>query len=155
MWDVLYYERTGLSFAIAVGPRQRSHNHILWSQIRDFLSVASHDSQGYGGGIRPRGRDRIQNLFYSEQLRNLATSHSAYCHVLKGEGVYRPFPGNALNKSVVICYCRSKIFESCHIFKGSISYLRVMFLPCVLVSSHAMIMRIIATNKARRAKKPT
>jgi hypothetical protein len=28
--------------------------HILLSQIRVFLFVASYDSQGYGGGIRPR-----------------------------------------------------------------------------------------------------
>jgi hypothetical protein len=31
-----------------------THDHILLSQIRDFLFVASYDSQGYGGGIRPR-----------------------------------------------------------------------------------------------------
>jgi hypothetical protein len=69
----------GLSFTIAAGPRQRSHSQVL-SQIRDspnlegqvpvFISprnrvvqlylqalgslfVASYDSQGYGGSIRP------------------------------------------------------------------------------------------------------
>jgi hypothetical protein len=31
-----------------------THGHILLSQIRDFHFVASYDSQGYGGGIRPR-----------------------------------------------------------------------------------------------------
>jgi hypothetical protein len=32
----------------------RTRDHILLSQIRDFLFVASYDSQGHGGGIRPR-----------------------------------------------------------------------------------------------------
>jgi hypothetical protein len=43
IWGDLSDERTGLSFTIAVGPRQRSHSrvrgtrdHILLSQIRDF-----------------------------------------------------------------------------------------------------------------------
>jgi hypothetical protein len=45
IWDAFYGERTGLSFAIAAGARQRSHSragsrwtrdHILLSQIRDF-----------------------------------------------------------------------------------------------------------------------
>jgi hypothetical protein len=85
----LSHVRTGISFTIAVGPRQRihsrvrvpwDHDHIFLSQIRDsanlegqaplFISsrnrvtqlypqalgslfVASYDSQGYGGGIRP------------------------------------------------------------------------------------------------------
>jgi hypothetical protein len=31
-----------------------TRDHILLSQIRDFLFVASYDSRGYGGGIRPR-----------------------------------------------------------------------------------------------------
>jgi hypothetical protein len=84
MWGALSDERTGLSFKIAAGPRQRSHSRVrvpLLSQIRDspnlegqvpvFMSrrnrvaqlypqalgslfVTSYDSQGYGGGIRPR-----------------------------------------------------------------------------------------------------
>jgi spore germination protein YaaH len=53
-------ERTGLSFTIAAGPRSAvilgsesrgTHDHILLSRIRDFLFVASYDSQSYGGGI--------------------------------------------------------------------------------------------------------
>jgi hypothetical protein len=61
MWGVLSDKRTGLSFTIAPGPRQRSHfqvrvrgarDHILLSQIQDFAFVASYDSLGYGGGIR-------------------------------------------------------------------------------------------------------
>jgi hypothetical protein len=63
MWGVLFDERTGLSFTAAAGPRQRinfgsefrwTRDHILLPLIRDFLFVASYDSQGYGGGIRPR-----------------------------------------------------------------------------------------------------
>jgi hypothetical protein len=62
MWGGLSDERTGLSITIAVGSCQRSHSRIrvpwdwwlLLSQIQDFLFVASYDSQGYGGGIRPR-----------------------------------------------------------------------------------------------------
>jgi hypothetical protein len=59
----LYDERTGLSFTIAAGLRERGYfesesrgtrDHILLSQIRDFPFVASYDSHGYGGGIRPR-----------------------------------------------------------------------------------------------------
>jgi hypothetical protein len=29
-------------------------DHILLSRVRDFVSVASYDSQIYGGGLRPR-----------------------------------------------------------------------------------------------------
>jgi hypothetical protein len=37
MWGALSDERTGLSFTIAAGPRQRSHSrdHILLSRVRD------------------------------------------------------------------------------------------------------------------------
>jgi hypothetical protein len=63
MWGALSDERTGQSFTIAPGPRQRSHSRIrvhgtqdriLLSQIRVFLFIAFYDSQGNGGGIRPR-----------------------------------------------------------------------------------------------------
>jgi hypothetical protein len=63
MWGVLYDERTGLSFIIAAGlasavilgsESRGTRDHILLSQIRDFLFVASFDSQGYGIDIRPR-----------------------------------------------------------------------------------------------------
>jgi hypothetical protein len=87
MWDALSDKRTGLSFAVAAGPRQHSHSRVrvprdlLLTQIQDSpnlkgqvpvfifprnrvvqlypqalgsLSVASYDSQGYGGGIRTR-----------------------------------------------------------------------------------------------------
>jgi hypothetical protein len=58
MWGVLSDERTGLlilASAVILGSEsRRTHDHILLSQIRDFLFVASYDSQGCGGGIRPR-----------------------------------------------------------------------------------------------------
>jgi hypothetical protein len=36
MWGALSDERTGLSFRIAAGPRQRSHSRVRLSQIQDF-----------------------------------------------------------------------------------------------------------------------
>jgi hypothetical protein len=43
------------AIAVFLGSESRgTRDHILLSQIRDFLSVASYDSQGYGGGMRPR-----------------------------------------------------------------------------------------------------
>jgi hypothetical protein len=64
MRGALSDERTGLSFtataglasAVILGSESRGiRDHILLSQIRDFLFfVASYDSQGYGGSIRPR-----------------------------------------------------------------------------------------------------
>jgi hypothetical protein len=44
-----------LAGAVIFGPESRgTPDHILLSQIRNFLFVASYDSWGYGGGIRPR-----------------------------------------------------------------------------------------------------
>jgi hypothetical protein len=60
-------ERTGLSFTITAGARQRSHSPSFSGpssvglatifyclRFETSLFVASYDSQGYGGGIQPR-----------------------------------------------------------------------------------------------------
>jgi hypothetical protein len=41
---------------------------------------------------------------------------------------------NFLMDQVLICYCRSQMFELCDIVKGSVSYLFVMILLCILVT---------------------
>jgi hypothetical protein len=44
-----------LASAVIFWPEShRTRGHILLSQIRDFLFVASYDSEGHGGGTRPR-----------------------------------------------------------------------------------------------------
>jgi hypothetical protein len=60
MWGALSDERTCLSFTTAPGPRQRSHFRVrvpttfYCLRFETSLFVASYDSQGYGGGTRPR-----------------------------------------------------------------------------------------------------
>jgi hypothetical protein len=65
MWGAVSGDRTGLSFTIVAGARQRSHSRVrfqwdsrpyfivLDSRLPFSVSVASYDSKGYGGRIRP------------------------------------------------------------------------------------------------------
>jgi hypothetical protein len=46
-----------------------TRDHILLSQIRDFPFVASYDSQGHGGGIRPRVHTGIWLLQSQSQVK--------------------------------------------------------------------------------------
>jgi hypothetical protein len=71
MWGALSDERTGLSFTIAAGPHQRSHSRVRipWDsrpyftlRFKNFLFVASYDSQGYSGGIPPHLHTRLLPL---------------------------------------------------------------------------------------------
>jgi hypothetical protein len=50
---------------------------------------------------------------------------------------------NLLVNQCMICYCRSQIFQVRHICKGFVSYLYVMFLPCILVSRHQRILSFL------------
>jgi hypothetical protein len=54
VWAAFSDERTGLSFTIAAGPRQRSRDQFYCLGFETSLFVASYDSQGHGGGIPHR-----------------------------------------------------------------------------------------------------
>jgi hypothetical protein len=63
MWGALSDERTGLSFAIATGlasevifryESRRTRAIFYCLRFETSLFVSSYDSQGHGGGIRPR-----------------------------------------------------------------------------------------------------
>jgi hypothetical protein len=70
LWGALSDERTGLSFVYTAGSCQRSlsRDHILHSQIWDFLFIASYDSQGHRGSIRHRLHTGITALVKSKYV---------------------------------------------------------------------------------------
>jgi hypothetical protein len=54
-----------------------TRDHILLSQIRDFLFVVSYDSQGYSGGIRPRLRAGLWPYFFlPDSIYNIGTDRT-------------------------------------------------------------------------------
>jgi hypothetical protein len=46
------------------------------------------------------------------------------------------FALNFLMNQILICYCHSQITELCYISRGSISYLYVMIMACILVTKN-------------------
>jgi hypothetical protein len=118
-----------LASAVIFGSESRgTRDHILLSQIRDFLSVASYDSQGYGGGIRTRlhtGLNELMNglSFYNSRrteerplqppVRVLVCSIRCHGNVLTnfcGINV-REFRGNALISTSVFLATKCAVSE--------------------------------------------
>jgi hypothetical protein len=61
----------GLASTVIFGSdSRRTRGHILLSQTRDSLFVASYDSQGHGGGIRPRLHTGVWTLLNWTSLYN-------------------------------------------------------------------------------------
>jgi hypothetical protein len=106
MWGVLSDEKTGLSFAIAAGPRHRSHSRkpnpvglatiVYCLRFETSLFVASYDSQGYGEGIRPRLRT-VGLLLYSRRGCDRT-------HLLKEFCLSYPFMYALSRERVYTCY---------------------------------------------------
>jgi hypothetical protein len=99
MWGALSDERTGLSFTTAAGPRQRSHSWVrgpaqsfLGSRpvalvtifyclrFETSLFVASYDSQGHGGGIRPSAG--LGSLLYSPWVDTTENTTPNNCFIV-------------------------------------------------------------------------
>jgi hypothetical protein len=98
MWGALSDGRTGVSFTIASGPHQQSLSDpspvgivtIFYGlRFENSLFVASYDSQGYGGGIRPRLHTEVISLqFRSQSQSHIATDGQSigksWCRVPSG-----------------------------------------------------------------------
>jgi hypothetical protein len=68
-----------LAFASAVifgSESRRTLGHILLPQIETSLFVASYDSQGHGGGIRPRFHTVVGWDIFGFSLHSLGSDHS-------------------------------------------------------------------------------
>jgi hypothetical protein len=113
LWGALSGERTGLSFVYAAGPCQHLGLATIFYSLRfeTSLFVASYDSQGRGGGIRPRlhtgitplatnrlslyclGSDPMENTVFHRRVllcyltmscSTVHREHRSYCCVLAG-----------------------------------------------------------------------
>jgi hypothetical protein len=63
LWGAIFVERTGPFFVYPAEPRQRSLVTIFYClRFETSFFVASYDSQGHGGGIRPRLNSKIVSL---------------------------------------------------------------------------------------------
>jgi hypothetical protein len=99
LWGVLSDERTGLSFVYAAGLCPRS---LFWARVPWYLRpyftgsdlrlfVTSYDSQGHGGGIRPRlymeAELRTTELL-NYSLYSLGTDYPQKTHQLLSNGYH-------------------------------------------------------------------
>jgi hypothetical protein len=53
---------------------------------------------------------------------------------------------NFFKNHILIAYCLPQIFELCHIFKGSISYISVIILPCILVTTQQFVSSVFTSR---------